>query len=445
MDVTRRQDDFNLVVMNFSGRFNNLENRVIGQHVATQVLVEKNAAVFFGQQSSFLPKVPKYYKSVGLKKAFIAYDTHKFTCLDDKLFQLKIKERQQSKKMPLHYLSDNNYAAIQLRSKFLPRVSFIALSWVTNESLGQTRSLSTFKKLMGFIKNLEEIENIPIIVGGSFRLTPDVAVDWMPPGFTCYSYVPETPRRAVRAASFFVCSDSLMMEGIRPLSCGNIEAPKAAHRWVNPEDALYCDPVLATVIPPRSREATRNIPKLERMMRTPTLVEPPVAPKIGLTEEEITSIVETPRLTVKHNGVSNGYTKEEPSEPKPAYREIILPSRLPRAQNHFNVPVGLYRAEIHSVPKHAEGTGISHRITRRDEPKASNGLQHQRAASADRIHDPDEERYQSLCSKRFNSLSQNDISQASGSKDDGPSRTFSWSGNLYDEEQIDTNTWCYMS
>ena len=449
MDVTKRQEDFNLVVMNFSGRFNNVENRVIGQHVATQVLVEKNAAVLFGQQSNFVPTFPYHYKCIGQKRAFFAYDTNKFKCLDDTLYQVTVKELQDRKKIPLHYLSDNNYAAIKLRSRFLPRVKFIALSWITNESMGQTKSLSIFKILMGFIKNISDLEKLPLIVGGSFRLTPDVAAEHIPSGFKCYSYVPETPRRAARAASFFVCSECFLMEGIRPLSCGNIQPPKAAHRGVNPEDALYCDPVLASIVQPESYHQEPEEIHINNLF---------------LSLNDTSSIVETPRLSVKHkimaNGVSNGNTANksikpiinghtnEPTELKVRqFKEISLLSKLSRAQNHSTVPVEPYRDQSQTVNQNNDMTHRKAETTfSKDEvstieanPKCPTSYK------KDTIFNP------VLGNSITKSASYNGISMHSGRPEKevplaiNHSRATSWSGSLYDEEEIDTNTRCYMS
>jgi len=124
------------------------------------------------------------------------------------------------------------------------------VSWVTDECFGYQRSLSMLKKLCAFAINLAAVEELPVIIAGTFRVTFDDACDIIPEELSCFSYRPRGPRRALRASSYFITSRGASMFNLDPVNTANIDfsmdrGPK--DHWLNPEDAFYCDPVLATV------------------------------------------------------------------------------------------------------------------------------------------------------------------------------------------------------
>ena len=408
--------EYNLVIMNLSGRFNNSENRIIGQHVVTQIIMEKNVALFFGQQSSFIPTVPAHYKVIGLKKAFLVYNKSRFLCKEE-AFNQKLRDLQKKEKFPQHYLSYHNYAACILTSvkRMSSKLSFIALSWVTDEAIGQTKCISTFKKLMTFVRTLSEYESLPIIVGGSFRITPDEAVKWLPDGYKCYSYRPETPRRAARAASFYITSSSILMESIIPLACGNIDAPRSTHTWVNPEGALYCDPVLATVIH-------------------------------GQYDDYEDVIVYEPRDTakkykadvIKQNGVSNrhntmnGHKKYDVNETKA--NDSSNPDNNDTEQNGGHK----YFEDKNEKPSDNDSCG--------EEEVQTIMQKHSDETNEDETDHIDSDKELAQASRPSHiPVRKTSFEALDTFTPCNLPRAISWSGSLYDEEEINKNTSCYMS
>ena len=76
---------------------------------------------------------------------------------------------------------------------------------------------------MTFASNLSALEEIPIIVGGTFNLSPEEAMDCLPEGFVCHGYDPSNKRRIARASNFFLASEELAMQDVKPLSCAHLD------------------------------------------------------------------------------------------------------------------------------------------------------------------------------------------------------------------------------
>lgn len=52
-------------------------------------------------------------------------------------------------------------------------VSFLAMSWMTDETKDVLLCLNLLRKVLSFAANLCAIEEMPVIIGGTFRLTLD--------------------------------------------------------------------------------------------------------------------------------------------------------------------------------------------------------------------------------------------------------------------------------
>ena len=250
-----------LLAMNLSGRFAGREIRRFGETVIGTVLVEKDADVLFGQQANFKPHLPDHYTLVGGgTKAFLAVNKARIKACDEKQFRNKLRDLQFSGKLPFHYLPLSNFTLIKCKTRRSPSVEFIALSWLSDETQGRTRNLSVFKKLMTFVINVSALEALPVVIGGTFNISLEDASECLPEGYCVYGYIPDTLRRSVRAADFFVCPRSVRLSNVRPVLCSNLEfedvdregqvSPhrRAADLWLDPEDAFYCDPVRATLV-----------------------------------------------------------------------------------------------------------------------------------------------------------------------------------------------------
>ncbi len=243
----------NMVAMNLSGRFTGKEIRTLGQTVLSTILVEKNIGVLFGQQMNFRPKLPMNYELIGATKAFLAYDKNVFRALDDKEFRHKLKALQLLGKLPFHYLPEKNYVIAKLQKKGSSDVEFIVVSWVTDECQNRQKGIVALKKLCTFLVNLAAIEELPVVVAGTFRISLEDIKESLPYELLCHGYHPSNARRAIRASDFYICSRGVSLSGVQPMPCASMElemeeaADVQTDRWLNPEDAFYCDPVIAAL------------------------------------------------------------------------------------------------------------------------------------------------------------------------------------------------------
>ena len=170
-----------------------------------------------------------------------------FNCLvslqvvDERHYRHFLRDLQQVGRIPYHYLPEQNYVVLKMTLRHIPGVHFLALSWVTDQCHGQVRATSIFRKLMGFAANLSALEEIPIIVGGTFNLSPEETVDSLPDGFVCHGYDPHNKRRIARASNFFLASEELMMRDVKPLSCAHLDLDL-------PPDKVRCKPPSCTYL-----------------------------------------------------------------------------------------------------------------------------------------------------------------------------------------------------
>lgn len=245
--------ELTLLAMNLSGRFAGREIRRFGHAVLGALLTEKNVDLMFGQQTNFKPKLPEHYDMIGTPRAFLSYNKARIKACDEKQYRSKLRDLQFSRKLPFHYLPLQNFTLTKFKTRKTPAVEFIAISWLTDETLGRTRKIGMFKKLMSFVVNISKIEELPIIIGGTFNITLEDASDCLPDGYCCYGYIPENARRSIRSADFFICPSSMRLENVKPIICANLEIEECSEMWLNPEDAFYCDPVRATLVGEKQR------------------------------------------------------------------------------------------------------------------------------------------------------------------------------------------------
>lgn len=241
-----------LVSMNISGRFTGREIKQYGQEVIKHILQEKSVALFFGQQTNFRPQLPDGYDYIGGSKAFLVYNTNEILAGDEKHYKWYLRDLELQDRLPKNYLPETNYIICKMKLESVG-FEFIAMSWVTDECVGKHKSLSLFKKLCLFIENLSEIEDIPILLSGSFRINAEDAKKYIPTNFRCCSYVPMNRRRSMRQSNFYICTRSLTFTDLKPMVCGRLDIELSNTRngknakLINPEDVFYWDPVVASL------------------------------------------------------------------------------------------------------------------------------------------------------------------------------------------------------
>ena len=285
-------DESQFVSMNMAGRFNGLEIKRYGQQVVKHILTEKDIALFFGQQTNFRPAMPKYFEYIGNTRAFLVYNKKQFKVCDEKQYRHHLRDLELQGRLPRHYLPETNFVVckIKTRSHNKPRAEFIAVSWLTDECMGKLKASSQLKKLLAFVENLSELEQLPVVVGGTFRLALEDAKQLMTPNFRCCGYLPANKRREVRSSSFYICSRSLRMADVKPIVCSKIDIAEnvKSERWLNPEDAFYWDPVICTFV--------RGTPSLGFGS----------APQLALAPEVLVDIPEQTELSKSVTQLNNG-------------------------------------------------------------------------------------------------------------------------------------------
>lgn len=237
-----------ILTWNMCGRFRGKEVKEYGDTVLEVILNEKQVDLLLGQQISYLPSLSDQYCFVGGQKAFLVYNVNAFRCCDERQFRLKIRDLQVLGKLPYHYLKDQNFTVCKLQSKIQPGLEFLALSWHTDECMGDVRSANILKKLSHLAYNLSLIEEMPIIIGGTFRMTGMGVQENLDSEFHCFDYEFANARRAIRASDCFVTSRQVSLTDVSPLLLGRMEvSPQLGfrkHFWVSPEDIFYFDPVM---------------------------------------------------------------------------------------------------------------------------------------------------------------------------------------------------------
>lgn len=244
----------NVVGWNFRGKFKGSEIKDYGEHIIKQILVDNKISVFFGQQINFKPKLPEDYQQLGNSRAFIVYDKTSFRASDEKRLKHRLKDLQQMGRFPLHYLPETNYVVCKFKMINKPDLEFLALSWLTEEVTHgeKVRSTNTFKKLTKFALNLSILEELPILICGSFLIDPKEAMSCLPYGLLCHSYRC-SPRRALRANNLFISSSEACLIDPKPLVCPKTRL--VTNIIFNPEDAFYFDPVIAGLVFAKRRQS----------------------------------------------------------------------------------------------------------------------------------------------------------------------------------------------
>lgn len=243
-------DDLGMLLsINISGRFNGREMKCYGQEVLKHILLDKSVAICFGQQTSFKPDLPYGYEYMGGTKAFMLYNTSTILAGDEKNYKFYLRDLELQDRLPRYYLPETNYSICKMKTKNNP-LEFIAMSWLTDECMGKHKSISQFKKVCAFIDNLEQVEELPIVLSGTFRVDYQTAKEIVPPDFRVCSYFPSNKRRNMRHSNFFICSRSLTFADLKPVVCGKMDiangnGKRNGSKLINPEDVFYWDPCIA--------------------------------------------------------------------------------------------------------------------------------------------------------------------------------------------------------
>ena len=239
------------VSMNMSGRFAGKEIRRYGQQIIKYIIEEKDIGLFFGQQTNFRPSLPRHFDYIGNSRAFMVYNKRHFKVCDEKQYRHYLRDLELQGRLPRHYLPEPNFVVVKVktRSKTSPRMEFIALSVLTDECMGKLRATSQMRKILAFVENVSILEQLPVVISGTFRLNSEDAKDVMSETLRTCGYLPSNKRRAIRASNFFVTSRVIGLSNVKPIVCSKIELPGEGDgdKWVNPEDVFYWDPVIATL------------------------------------------------------------------------------------------------------------------------------------------------------------------------------------------------------
>ena len=279
MDSSNFPSELRLVSMNIHGRFKGREIKEYGQLIIRYILNEKTAAMLFGQQTNFVPDLQNNYEYMGGTRAFILYDTTQLDAGDEKHYKLYLRDLELQGRLPKNYLPENNFVISKMRTKSWPCMEFIAISFHTDECFGKLRSTSLFRKLCVFLENLLEIEEMPILVSGSFRINLEDAKKIVPDGFRCCSYIPSTRKRSLRQSNFYICTRSLVMNDVRPMVCGKMDVADhvngSLRKFINPEDIFYWDPVAAYM---REKDQGKVWENIQPSVRNDKLPQKPAVP-----------------------------------------------------------------------------------------------------------------------------------------------------------------------
>ncbi|ELU07636.1 hypothetical protein CAPTEDRAFT_211677 [Capitella teleta] len=281
--------ELSMVTMNLSGRFKGREIRRYGQDVLTYILNNHTVSVFFGQQMNFRPSLPDKYAFEGGTRAFIYYDKTVFRGCDEKQYRHYLKDMENKGRLRRYYLPDSNFVVVKMRGRQNPRNKFLAISWMTDECQGKLKSLNLVRKLLSFAADLCAIEEMPVVVAGTFRITLEEAQNVVYTefeGFRVYGYMATRPKRMLRMSNFFFTAKPVRMEDVRPLLCSKIDiACPMSERWLNPEDAFYWDPAFAKV---RLRRHTATTSTRGKGIEAPSTPQSPMKTRAEWTRMEPT-------------------------------------------------------------------------------------------------------------------------------------------------------------
>ncbi|ESN98920.1 hypothetical protein HELRODRAFT_162389 [Helobdella robusta] len=243
----------NLVSMNLSGKFKGQEIKELSQSFIEYLVNSKKINIVFGQQCGFrMSQIPKNCEFVGNQRALIIYNK-KFTQANDETqYRHFLRDLEMRGRLARFYLPETNYALCKMKSKMIHDVSFLAMSWMTDETKDTLLCLNLLRKVLSFTANLCAIEEMPVIIGGTFRLTLDEIKSVVYnefEGFRCYGYKTTKSRRQARMCDVFISCPPLKLDEVKPIVCtkidGRLNKNHAMSKWFNPEEAFYWDPVFA--------------------------------------------------------------------------------------------------------------------------------------------------------------------------------------------------------
>ena len=189
--------------------------------------------------------LPDNYGYAGDTKTFIAYDSTKFSVsTTDQVYKRQLREKELRGQIPRRYFRDTNYTICRLHLVESPSTELVLVSWLTDESGNAMKNHTTFKQMTSFITSLARDEQVPVVVGGTFRLAAEYARSVAPKSFGVHGRAVEA--KASRESSLFVCSDQLRFNAA-VASCPSklcVEEDIS----VKTCDVFYWDPLFASVV-----------------------------------------------------------------------------------------------------------------------------------------------------------------------------------------------------
>lgn len=268
----------NLLSMNLGGKLKGEEIKALGESFMDYMITSKKINLIFGQQCSFrFMQVPDACEFVGNQRALMIYNKKYLQANDESQYRHFLRDLEMRGRLPRYYLPEANYALCKMKSKVIHDVSFLAMSWMTDDTKDTLLCLNLLRKVLSFAANLCAIEEMPIVIGGSFRLTlhqvKQVVYNEFE-GFRCYGYKSKKSRRHSRMADIFISCPPLKLDDVKPIVCHKIEGKQknqAYGKWFNPEEAFFYDPVFAKMNL-RTGTSVMSSPSSPRAL-SPTLLE----------------------------------------------------------------------------------------------------------------------------------------------------------------------------
>ena len=105
-----------------------------------------------------------------------------------------------------------------IKSKEVAIVEFICISWHGRHTgISLTKRKGEFKNMLIYISKLSEKLSLPVILAGDFNVEIEAIETIVRPPLVLYRYTP-TERRRQHTIDFYICSESLTMTGINPLT-----------------------------------------------------------------------------------------------------------------------------------------------------------------------------------------------------------------------------------
>ena len=189
--------------------------------------------------------LPENYGCAGETNTFIAYDSTKFAVnTTDKDYKRLLREKEVRGQIPRRYIRDTNYTVCRVHLVESPCTQLVLLSWLTDDTGNPMKEQTTFKRVISFAASLARDERVPVVVGGSFRLTAEYARRVAPKSFDVYGR--DVDSKANKELSLFVCSDSLQLHAAPEVTCPS-KLCVEDDIWVRTHDVFYWHPLFASV------------------------------------------------------------------------------------------------------------------------------------------------------------------------------------------------------